>query len=154
MIKIKKSTTADTRSCDYTKVSQEELLTSSVQHIDDVAAGLEFFVDKLREAAAMHDFDKVSDIEGFHRDFLTGFKQQTWYTNHKKVNRHHLLVDEGIPEDVNLIDVIEMITDVVMAGMGRTGNVYPMDIEPELLVRAFENTVDLLKKQVEVEDDK
>lgn len=154
MIKIKKSTTADTRSCDYTKVSKEELLASSVQHIDDVAAALEFFVDKLREAAAMHDFDKVSDIEGFHRDFLTGFKQQTWYSKHKQVNRHHLLADDGIPTDVNLIDVIEMISDVVMAGMGRTGEVYPMDISPELLQIAFANTVALLKKQVEVEDDK
>ena len=60
--------------------------------------------------------------------------------------------DEGIPEDVNLIDVLEMIVDCVMAGMGRTGTVYPLEIKSEVLMSAFVNTVELLKNEVKVEE--
>ena len=37
-----------------------------------------------------------------------------------------------------------------MAGMGRSGSVYPLRLSPELLERAFQNTVELLKAQVVV----
>lgn len=149
---IKKSRTADTRSCDYTKVSKDTLLASSKQHILDVAYGLKFFIDMIFDSMEKHDFDKISDIDGFHHDFLTGFKETTWWDNHRKVNRHHLLAEDGVPDDVNLIDVIEMIVDCVMAGMGRTGEVYPLDIKPEVLMKAFNNTVEMLKNSIEVED--
>lgn len=152
MITIQKSKTADTRSCDFSKVTIEQLRASSDQHICDVSKGMQFFCEMLDAAAAKHDFDKLSMLEHFHSDFLTGFKQTGWWDNHRKVNRHHLLQEDGIPEDVNLIDVLEMIADCVMAGMGRTGSVYPLNITPELLKRAFDNTADLLKNQVKVEE--
>ena len=150
MIIIQKSQTADTRTCDFSKVTLEQLYKSSVQHRGDVIDGLAFFKDMLDTAANMHDHDKLSDINGFHRDFLTGFKQTEWWDNHRKVNRHHLLQDDGVPADVNLIDVLDMITDCVMAGMGRSGSVYPLDIKPEVLMAAFQNTVELLKQQIVV----
>jgi hypothetical protein len=151
MIKIKKSATADTRTCDWSKVSKEQLLESSAQHINDVTHGLMFFRDLLFKAAIRHDHDKITDIDGFLRDFKTGFKQTGWWDNHRKVNRHHLLQEDGVPEDVNLIDVLDMIVDCVMAGMGRSGDVYPVDIKPEVLMTAFQNTVELLKAQIVVE---
>ena len=152
MIVIQKSQTADTRTCDYSKVSLEQLYKSSVQHRGDIIQGLAFFKDMLDEAANMHDHDKLSDINGFHRDLLTGFKQtEWWWENHRKVNRHHLLQDDGVPADVNLIDVLDMITDCVMAGMGRSGSVYPLNISPDVLMAAFQNTVELLKGQIQVE---
>jgi hypothetical protein len=40
-----------------------------------------------------------------------------------------------------------------MAGMGRTGTVYPLNISPEVLMAAFQNTVELLKSQVVVAKD-
>jgi hypothetical protein len=100
--------------------------------------------------AEVHDHDKISDIDGFHRDFLTGFEEHSWWDNHRKVNRHHLLEADGVPVDVNMIDVLDMISDCVMAGMARSGEVYPLNIDPEVLMRAFQNTVDLLKKNVKV----
>jgi hypothetical protein len=115
-----------------------------------VRAALEFFGMKLLDAMIDHDFDKISDIDGFHRDFLTGFAQTEWWDKHRKLNRHHLLQADGVPEDVNLIDVLDMIADCVMAGMARTGSVYPLNIPPEVLMKAFQNTVELLKAQVEV----
>jgi hypothetical protein len=150
-IRIKKSPTADTRTCDFANTSQETLLASSLQHIQDVGAAMGFFGIALCEQAERHDLDKISDIEGFHRDFVTGFKQTTWWDNHRKVNRHHLLEADGVPADVNLIDVLDMIADCVMAGMARSGSVYPLDTSPDVLMRAFQNTVELLKSKVEIE---
>lgn len=151
MIKIKKSQTADTRTCDFSKVTKETLYVSSVQHREDIIKGIEFFKRQLDIAASNHDHDKLSDIAGFHRDFLTGFKQTEWWDNHRKVNRHHLLQEDGVPKDVNLVDVLDMIIDCVMAGMGRSGSVYPLNISPGVLMTAFQNTVEMLKAEVVVE---
>lgn len=151
MIQISKSPTADTRTCDFANVTKDTLLASSVQHIDDVRRGLEFFATKLHQAAFVHDADKLADIDGFHADFLTGFTQTGWWDRHRRLNRHHLTKEDGIPTDVNLIDVLDFITDCVMAGMARSGEVYPLELPPELLARAFQNTVEMLKAQVKVE---
>lgn len=152
MITIGKSETADTRTCDFTKVSKDTLLVSSRQHIWDVHEALQFFSRKVAEALLAHDTDKISDIDGFHADFVTGFKQTGWWDRHRKLNRHHLTQDDGIPADVNLIDVLDFIADCVMAGMARSGSVYPLHLPAELLERAFQNTVTMLKSEVTVEE--
>jgi hypothetical protein len=152
VITIQQSKTADTRSCDYANVSKDTLLASSKQHISDVRKALDFFMAQVCAAGQRHDTDKITDIDGFHRDFITGFKQTDWWDAHRKLNRHHLLQADGVPTDVNLIDVLEMIADCVMAGMARTGSVYPLNIEPDVLMRAFQNTVELLKANVRVEE--
>jgi len=151
MIVVKPSPTADTRTCDFAHVTQEMLLASSKQHINDVHAALGFFVERLYVAMGDHDTDKIVDIEGCHRDFLTGFAKTDWWDRHRKLNRHHLTQEDGIPGDVNLIDVLDFISDCVMAGMARSGSVYELKLPPELLERAFQNTVELLKSQVVVE---
>lgn len=150
MISIKRSPTADTRTCDYASVSKETLFTSSHQHIQDVREGLQFFKGLLQTAGTMHDLDKISDIDGFHRDFVTGFAKTDWWKKHKQLNRHHLNEPDGIREDVNLIDVLDFIADCVMAGMARSGSVYPLELPNELLQKAFQNTVELLKRNVQV----
>jgi len=150
MIEIQKSATADTRTCDFANTSKETLLASSLQHIGDVQAALAMMSGLLLQAAGRHDYDKLTDIDGFHRDFVTGFTQTTWWDAHRRLNRHHLLQPDGVPEDVNLIDVLDMICDCVMAGMARSGTVYPLDIDDAVLRRAFDNTVELLKTNVAV----
>jgi hypothetical protein len=151
MIQIKKSETADTRTCDFTKVSRETLLASSIQHVGDVHQALALFSGELLRAAGRHDYDKLSDIDGFHADFVTGFTQTGWWDRHRQLNRHHLNMTDGVRDDVNLIDVLDFIADCVMAGMARSGSVYPLSLPPELLARAFQNTVALLTSQVTVE---
>jgi len=150
MIEIKKSITADTRTCDVSKVSKEELLSSSRQHIVDVAMAMSFFSAKLFEAAAQHDYDKLTDIDWLHSDFKTGFKETGWWANHRRIHRHHLGQEDGIPLDVNLIDVLEFIADCTMAGMARSGSVYPLVLSDEVLRAAFDNTQTLLKNEVKV----
>lgn len=151
-ITITKSETADTRTCDFANVSQGKLLESSLTHIADVGKALAFFGAKLTEAASKHDYDKLTEIGWFHEDFVTGFKQTGWWDNHRKIHRHHLAQEDGVPADVNLIDVLEYIADCVMAGMARSGDVYELKIDAEMLVRAFHNTTQMLKEQVEVAD--
>ncbi|HSH25566.1 MAG TPA: hypothetical protein VLA13_08510 [Massilibacterium sp.] len=153
MIKIKKGSTADTRTCDWSIVTKEQLLESSKSHIDDIQDGLHFFAEELRLIGKYHDFDKITAIDHFHEDFKTGFEQTGWWDNHRKVNRHHLNSDDGVPDDVNLLDVLEFITDCVMAGMARKGEVYPLEISDEILKKAFNNTVDLLKNEIKVVDE-
>jgi len=149
-IVIPKSETADTRTCDFKNVDKETLLSSSEQHIRDIAQGMGFFCDMLIQASMRHDHDKITGINQFHEDFVTGFKQTKWWDNHRKVNRHHIEKGDGVPDDVNLIDVIEHIVDCVMAGMARSGSVREVTADPKILSRAFKNTVDLLMQNVEV----
>ncbi len=151
MIHIQKSETADTRTCDFATVSKDTLLASSKQHIGDVQQALDFFMRLVNRAAVTHDTDKLTDIDGFHADFITGFTQTGWWDRHRQLNRHHLTQADGIPADVNLIDVLDFIADCVMAGMARSGSVYALVLSPELLTRAFDNTVDLLKRHVTVD---
>jgi len=150
-IQIRKSETADTRTCDFANVSRETLGASSVQHIGDVRVALGFFAQLLHRAAAVHDTDKLTDLDSFHADFVTGFASSRWWERHRTLNRHHLNNDDGIPVDVNLIDVLDFIADCVMAGMARSGSVYALKLPPELLERAFQNTVALLTQSVVVD---
>lgn len=152
MIVIQKSKTADTRTCDFANTSKETLLASSRQHIGDIVKALAFFQGYLTQAAGEHDYDKLTAIDWFHEDFITGFKQTGWYDNHRTIHRHHLDKPDGVPKDVNLLDVLEYIADCVMAGMGRSGSVYELKLPEELLQAAFRNTVELLKLQVHVQD--
>lgn len=151
MIKIKQSKTADTRTCDFSNTSKEVLLDSSLQHIEDVVKAIGFFSGMLLAKAGTHDYDKLTQIDWFHKDFVTGFKQTGWWDNHRKIHRHHLSNEDGIPDDVNLLDVLEWVADCVMAGMARSGNIYELKMTNEILQKALANTVKLLKSQVVVE---
>lgn len=153
MIQIQKSKTADTRTCDFANTTKETLLDSSRQHIRDIVKALAFFIGRLTEAAGEHDYDKLASIDWFHADFITGFEQTGWWDNHRRIHRHHLDKPDGVPKDVNLLDVLEYIADCVMAGMGRSGSVYELKLSDELLQRAFQNTVELLKDEVVVVQD-
>ena len=151
MIKIRKSETADTRTCDFTKVTKDKLRSSSLRHVNDVLKACAFFTDLLDYAAYSHDADKFAGLDHFHADFATGFKETGWWDNHRKVSRHHLDKADGVPADVNLVDVLEHIADCVMAGMARSGSVYELKLPDKVLQDAFRNTVEMLKKNVVVE---
>jgi hypothetical protein len=153
MIRIRRSPTADTRTCDWWTVSQDTLLRSSLQHIGDVAQALGLFASMIAQAAARHDYDKISDIEWFHQDFATGFAQTGWWENHRKVNRHHLTQADGVPADVNLVDVLDFVADSVMAGLARSGSVYALELPSEVLQLALQNTAELLKAATQVSEE-
>ena len=151
MIKIHKGETQDTRTCDFAKVTKEQLKASSVSHISDVYQGLRHFQELLEERARLHDWDKIENLDGFHSDFTGGFKSTVWRDKHRKINRHHINMEDGVREDVNLVDLIEHVVDCVMAGKARAGGyVFDVDLPDELLQKALRNTVEQLKAEVEV----
>jgi hypothetical protein len=131
---------------------EEMLEKSSVQHIEDVNKGLEFFRDMLHPSSRYHDWDKRHYAGWFHDNFVTGFKEHGWLDHHYRSNRHHFETPAGVPDDVNLLDVLEHIVDGVMAGLARSGKYRPSDISPDLLKRAFDNTVQLLLENVEMDE--
>ena len=152
MIKIKSSITADSRTAvgDPTK---EDLLNSSIQHIGDVQKAMAWFADMLIEAGKIHDHTKISGIDDFYDSFskkLKGdeFKAEKWYQSHLN-ERHHL--NDRCPDDVTLIDVLERVADISMAGMGRSGKVYDDTLSADILQKAYTNTVKLLTQHIEVE---
>lgn len=159
MIIIHPSPTADSRTAEG-DVTKEELFDSSLQHINDVRKALYFFQNLLAEAGKKHDFTKVDDpcglgITSFYDSFsrkLTGdsFKSEPWFQRHIREERHHLT--DRCPNDVNLIDVLERIADITMAGMARSGEVWEDKLDSEVLERAYLNTLELLKQNVEVEN--
>jgi hypothetical protein len=57
-----------------------------------------------------------------------------------------------MPKDINLVDVIEMVVDCVMAGMARSGEVYDIKVKNDVLQTALKNTVDELKKKILVKE--
>ena len=149
-IKIKQSKNADTRTCDWTKVSKKELLKESKQHIRDVRKGINFLAKLLKEQGKKHDYTKIENIDEFYKDFQTGFKRQEWWKFHQKVERHHFNTKKYIQKDVNLIDVIEQIVDGVMAGMARSGKYRYEPLDNKLLQKAYRNTAKLLLKNIEI----
>ena len=156
MIKIKKSPTADSRTA-IGNPSKEDLYESSKQHIGDVKNAMEFFAIEIYKTAEKHDYTKIDEpgIAAFYDSFskkLTGdaFKAEPWFQRHITEERHHL--KDRCPDDVNLIDIIERISDIVMAGMARSGSIYDDTLDADILQMAYKNTIELLKNEVEIFD--
>lgn len=155
MLEIRRSRSADTRSADH-EVTKEELLYNSEQHIGDVRQAMRYFAERLLATAEKHDWTKIDGIDQFHQDFQQvqqhggNFKELPWHRRHVTEERHHLT--NRVPDDVNLFDVLERIADITMAGMARSGSVFPDSLPPDVLVKAYQNTIELLKKEVVVID--
>jgi hypothetical protein len=126
-----------------------------MQHIQDVRQALAWMGGNLSYIAAGHDWTKLQGLDQFHADFEAkqkdpnfDFLKAPWYQRHIAEERHHL--DQRVPEDVNLFDVLERVADITTAGMARTGRVFDDTLSPEVLALAYKNTVEMLKANIEV----
>lgn len=153
---IKRNTDGDTRVA--TKVPTiEEFEMSNKLHISDVSRVMDEISKIISTKGSKHDWTKVKEPyrSMFYRDLCNTiegnikFEDGDWGTYHYKIERHHLLREA--PEDVNLLDVIEMIVDCVCAGMARSGEVRPLEIDENLLITAMNNTVQMVADMIEVE---
>ena len=155
MLEIRRSRSADTRSADH-EVTKEELLYNSEQHIGDVRQAMRYFAERLLATAEKHDWTKIDGIDQFHQDFQQvqqhggNFKELPWHRRHVAEERHHLT--DRVPDDVNLFDVLERVADITMAGMARNGSVFPDSLPPDVLLKAYQNTIELLKREIVVID--
>lgn len=131
---------------------------ANIMHQRDVRELGKAFTDAIFYRLDNHDWTKTEEPykSMFYRDFcdtMNGyikFEDGEWaHIHYDKFERHHLL--RHVPEDVNLIDVIEMICDCVCAGMARSNDVYDVTIPEDVLAKAVKNTFKLLKEHVYVE---
>lgn len=154
MIKIKKSTTADSRTCNYLEVTKKQLLRSSKQHINDVRKGMKFLMAMMNIMAKKHDYTKLTEINSFYKDFLTDFsnKEDNWFIMHIDKERHHIDHPKYNKEDVNLLDVLEYIVDTIMADLGRKGVYEIRELSNEILQKAYKNTIKLLLDNTKIVD--
>lgn len=156
--KIKKNSIGDTRTA--TRVPTFcEFNEANVSHRVDVKSMMSSLADAIKATGEHHDDTKIDEPERslFYRELcakiegkIDSFVDGEWYPMHCQTERHHL--NEHCPDDVNLIDVIEMICDCVCAGMARSGNVYPITISSEILQKAVENTVNMCIESVGLYD--
>lgn len=156
-VKIKRNTNGDTRVA--TKVPTfEEFKEANYDHWIGVSNMMDSISKEIRTTGATHDWSKIREPYQsiFYRDLcntiegLMNFEDGEWSKQHYSLERHHLL--RNCPDDVNLIDVLEMICDCVCAGMARSGEVRDLEISPEILMAAVKNTVELCKEAVELEE--
>ena len=150
MIIINSTPNADSRTGGK-DIDFAELVRSTDDHMGHVKLGMEFFGRLMETAGERHDWTKKAYMEEFHKDLTTlepgdEFKDGKWYQMHISRERHHL--NSMVPDDVNLVDIFEFITDCVMAGMSRAGKVSDIALPDEVLRNAFNNTVERLKGNV------
>ena len=151
-ITINPSPTADTRTADH-ECTVEELKASTERHIEDVKKGMAYVAKLIRKAGDDHDWTKLrylpSFYEQFHQAQQTGVWGNGWYDRiHTRQERHHL--NDRVPSNVNLIDVLEHIVDCVMAGKARAGEFKADLLGAGVLERAYMNTQKLIADAVEV----
>lgn len=156
-VKIKRNTNGDTRVAEKTP-NFYEFSDANVLHVEDVKSMMSAIADMINDTGRKHDWTKKQEPyrSNFYRDLCNTiegrikFEDGQWNKDHYALERHHLL--KRCPDDVNLIDVLEMICDCVCAGMARSGEVRDLEINEDILVRAVANTVEMCKKAIVLED--
>ena len=150
---IKKNPNGDTRTASK-NISYEEFQEANDMHKRDVYEVMKYLSRLISVTGLSHDFTKKREEQLFYKNFLsamnngTNFVEDEWYQLHINEERHHLL--SRCPEDVNLIDVIEMIVDCTCAGLARSGEVRGLEINSEILEKAVQNTVKLILREIEL----
>lgn len=155
MVTIYKNPNGDTRTAPK-NVSFEEFQEANDMHREDVNQIMYEISQMIDKRGENHDCTKKSQERMFYKNFLstmnegTDFVNDEWYQLHIKAERHHLL--SHCPDDVNLIDVLEMISDCVCAGMARSGEIRDLEIDSDILNRAVQNTAKMIKDMIEVKE--
>lgn len=157
MVKIKRNTNGDSRVAKKSPTF-EQFNAANVSHRLDVQNIMTEVAHRLERNGTYHDWSKITEPyqSMFYRDLCNtidgkmNFMDGEWSKYHYSVERHHLLKE--VPDDVDLFDVIEMICDCVAAGLARSGEVRPLEIDESILKKALYNTVEKVKNMCEVED--
>lgn len=157
MVKIKRTTNGDSRVAEKVPTFNE-FEVANAEHMSHVYSLMRELSERMERQGKDHDWSKViepyksmfyrdlcNSIEG-NMDFIDG----KWVNFHYQVERHHLL--RNVPDDVDLIDVMEMVCDYVAAGLARSGEVELFEIDESILSKALHNTVAKIKNMCCLED--
>lgn len=144
-VKIRQSKSADTRTAEK-EITIDELHESTLSHREDVGNVTKLYAEVIKQKGNAHDYTKLISIDLFHHDFALAqkegkkFTDMEWYKMHVATERHHL--NNHVPPDVNLFDVLERIADITCAAIARNGEFkFPVEIDVDVLKKAYENTI-------------
>ena len=156
-VRVKRNGNGDTRTADHIP-DMDDFMEANVSHVNDVNEFCKQYSDILRMRGMNHDRTKFTYAYQFYRDFCDvlenkekDFTDMEWHKQiHIVEERHHLT--SNCPDDVNLIDVMEMVIDCVCAGMARSGKVRPLEISDDILRKAVANTAKEIEEAIQLED--
>lgn len=126
------------------QLSYKEMYNANQAHRDGVRRCMEHFRTMLKASANTHDIDKFHEFDKMYKAVQEG-KAPEWFNEHCVKTRHHIV---DMPGDVNLIDLLEMISDTVTARMSKLDNQIHIFIDPVVLNKAVANTVKLLMNEI------
>ena len=156
IVEIDKSPNADSRTADKGKVSFEDFSKATDMHREDVKNVIYELARRLREIGDKHDWTKKEQEDEYYDSYVTSKKNGTdfhksdWYKNHVKEERHH--IKYHVAADINLLDILEVICDHCCDELVEKGKVGKMDIDEDVLMKAFNNTVELVKSFIRLDD--
>lgn len=133
-------------------ISYEDLRKSTNMHQKDVKSMLYLLARKMMQIGDAHDWSKDDRQLQYYNDYIKSKKtgkdmhKMDWYKYHFDHERHHL--EDDIPENVNLLDVIEFIADACCDGIAEDGKPESMEISDKVLRTAFLNTIKLVKDNI------
>ena len=125
VVEINKLPNTNSREAKKGNISFEDFSNEINIHREDVKNVLYFLASKLEEAGDKHDWTKKERERQFYDSFTAArekgldFKKDAWYKYHVTTERHH--ITSHVAKDINLIDVIEMISYGCCAGLARSG---------------------------------
>jgi hypothetical protein len=128
-------------------MDKEKLRNDTNSHICHVITLLSDISYKLKEIGKKHDHTKEDYFDEFYDALNSGnINNSEWYEKHFTEERHHLL--RKVPEDVNLLDVLEQIADCIATGLirgdGKIDYNY-LKLSNEVLQNAYMNTAKMLE---------
>ena len=157
VVEINKLPNTNSREAKKGNISFEDFSNEINIHREDVKNVLYFLASKLEEAGDKHDWTKKERERQFYDSFTAAkekgldFKKDAWYKYHVTTERHHIA--SHVAKDINLIAVIEMISDCCCAGLARSGEIRDIELKPDVLMKAFNDTVQLTKDSIKLDED-
>lgn len=157
VVEINKLPNTNSREAKKGNISFEDFSNEINIHREDVKNVLYLLASKLEEAGDKHDWTKKERERQFYDSFTAAkekgldFKKDDWYKYHVTNERHHIA--SHVAKDINLIDVLEMISDCCCAGLARSGEIRDIEIKPDVLMKAFNDTVQLTKDSIKLDED-
>ena len=119
----------------------DKIIINDTHNADSRTADEDFTIEDLKVATESHIKDVRRGMAFFAEKLIEAGK-----------NHDHTKLNDNVPEDVDLIDCLEMLVDTVMAGRGRSGHLTSkyIEIDPKVLYRAYWNSVKKLNDIVQV----
>ena len=138
-VKIYRNTNGDSRVATEVPIFPD-FRDSNFEHCENVREMMFNFAEDVKWQGKKHDWTKKNEPYRsiFYRDLCNTIEGRMKFEDGEWCKLHY--------------DVIEMIADCVCAGMARSGEVRPLEVDESILMKAVNNTVKLMAESVELQE--